>query len=352
MARESDPSLSDNSRFRVWNASGDLYSHSELAENWDTVDAIIGRPTDGSVWPPLDERGSGGGIYKYLQDLTASQAGVGSVRLMWWPSSAGDIADFLPDKWAWMNGQTIAAANHDWPVDEDVTLIDTRNMFVIGADPAKGMGTTGDNTDDHDDAPGVTQSVGGLNVGGGGSNTSSHTHTVPQHVHQVPAHLHSIAAHWHDMDHRHALEDDGSTTTTGTIARTVGAIELTTGAVKKRWAFPGSVSFGTLGYDPDGTWNSYVPPVDWTGVSGFSSNRPIVPHFVHTHYPRANAGQPKVPSYPAASDARTTTGSATLSTSTQAATNTALNDAFSTGSATTDNRPAHIGLVFLVKIKN
>lgn len=344
MARESTPS-SPNSRFRVWNLSGDLYSHTELAENWDTLDAILGRPADGSVWPPADERGVDGGIYGLLVALAAAGDGVGAVKMMWWPDEAGDIADFVPDKWVAMVGQTLAAVDHDFPTSDPIDLPDTRNAFVIGADPAKDAGVEGSATDLHTDAPGVTQAVGGVNSGGGGSNALTHTHTVAAHTHTVPAHFHSISGHSHDMDHRHDLQEDALTT--GTPSHTIHAFELARSAIKRRWSLSG-LNLGTLTFDPDGSWGPYETVV--TGAAGVNPTA-IVPHIQHTHFPRFWAGQPRVPSYPSVSTLKTQTGATALSTSTAAAVATGTNAVATTSSTATDNRPLHLGLVFLLKVR-
>lgn len=343
MARESTPS-SPNSRFRVWNALGDLYSHTELAENWDTLDAIIGRPADNSVWPPQDERGIDGGIYGYLKALEASGDGVGATKLMWWPEAAGEIADFIPDKWVAMTGQVITAANHDFPTNEDIHLPDTRNMFLMGADPLKAAGVAGEASNSHSAAPGVTQNVGGSNVGGGGTNVASHAHSVPTHVHAIPNHSHSIAAHAHDMDHRHEMQE--SSLSTGTPAHAIHAFHLKSTAIHRRWNLNGH-NLGALGYNPD-IW----PDQTVTPHGGAGGSAAIVPHIQHTHFPRFWAGTPRVPNYPSSGATRTTTGSTSLSTSTASGLTTGSSSAADTGSATLDNRPAHVAFVVLLKVRN
>lgn len=53
-------------RFRVWPAGSDSYDHVELAQNFDTLDALLGIPDSGS-WPPTT--GVNGGIYALIKDL-------------------------------------------------------------------------------------------------------------------------------------------------------------------------------------------------------------------------------------------------------------------------------------------
>jgi hypothetical protein len=122
-------------RFRVWPSGGDSYDHAENAANWDNLDAILGIPASGE-WPPT--LGVGGGIYKEIQDLKVSDIPVGAVIGWIRPTAAVPI----PSGFSTIEGQTIAAVDHDFPgISTSVTLPDLRNRFLLGADSAKAPGT-------------------------------------------------------------------------------------------------------------------------------------------------------------------------------------------------------------------
>jgi len=208
MSRWSDPASGlTQDRFRVWSVGDDLYSRAELEENWDTLDAIIGRPVDGvTVWPPLAERGVGKGIWLYIQKLFAEKPKLGDVKWVWAPTQAALTAVITQQQSAGFevaNGQSISAANHDFEtLDASLTgsvrLPDLVGHYVIGVAHSSTVGTVG----------GVTTHNGTANVGTQGANTDTINVEIGAHQHSTPAHQHSTPAHVHGMQHRHYMFHD------------------------------------------------------------------------------------------------------------------------------------------------
>lgn len=162
-------------RFRVWPEGTDSYSHSELAANFDEVDAIIGIPSSGD-WPP--STGADGGIYKEVTLLQNERLPIGSIFYFFRPST--DVP--LPNGCHVCDGTTLSPSDHDFPgLSGSVTLPDLRNSFILGADSAKAIGQAGAavgtaNIDTVLGAPGP-QGSGGLNQ-------------ITQAIAQMPSHNH------------------------------------------------------------------------------------------------------------------------------------------------------------------
>lgn len=157
--RWSQPS---NSRFRVWPDPEDHYDAQELAQNWDTLDAILGAPSSGQ-WPPTE--GRGGGIYAEVKRIKDSAIPLGAI-FPWFRASASIP---LPSKFAVCDGSTLTPAQHDWGTGANVVLPDLRNAFIMGADIYGKEGPTEGQT--------------------GGSNR--HILNLPQ----MPAHKHALSGH-------------------------------------------------------------------------------------------------------------------------------------------------------------
>lgn len=150
-------------RFEVWPSGGDSYSHSQLAANWDTLDALIGLPSSGSAWPP--STGLNGGIYKEITLLQNDRTPIGSVFAWFRPS--GDVP--IPDGCVVCDGSVLTEDEHDFPgIDTSVTLPNLINSFVLGANPNTAIGTAGvavtnGNINNENGAPGP-QGTGGSNT--------------------------------------------------------------------------------------------------------------------------------------------------------------------------------------------
>lgn len=208
MARWSNPSSGlTQDRFRVWSTPDDLYSRAELEENWDTLDAILGRPLDGvTVWPPLAERGVGKGIWLYIQKLQAEKPKLGDLKWVWAPTQAALSASITAQQaagWEVANGQSISAANHDLETLDgtltgSIRLPNLVGHYITGVAHDSTVGTSG----------GITTHNGTSNVGTQGSNSSSFALSIPAHTHTIPSHTHSLPGHQHGMHHRHYMYHD------------------------------------------------------------------------------------------------------------------------------------------------
>lgn len=159
--RWSNPSGSAGfDRFKVWPAGTDSYSHSDLAANFDTADAIIGNSPD-TNWPPTT--GLNGGIYREVTLLQANQLQPGMIFPFFRPTLSVPIPAFAHV----CDGSTLDASQHDFPGGGSITLPDLVNAFWIGADVNKTIGEAGANPTDGSinsdaGAPGP-QGVGGQN---------------------------------------------------------------------------------------------------------------------------------------------------------------------------------------------
>jgi len=202
-------------RFRVWPESTDSFDHVEFAQNWDTIDRIIGTPSDGTEWPPTT--GEDGGIYAEVQDLRLTILPVGFVVPWYRPS----LAVSIPSGFEVCDGSVVAEVDHDFGAIGAVTLPDLRNRFLIGANAATAIGTAGVaathvNIDAASGAPGP-QGVGGQNA---------HVMTVAE----MPSHQHagsktgwsSAGLHWYtDSGMLEVVDSDtvrvgsGNSTSTG-----------------------------------------------------------------------------------------------------------------------------------------
>lgn len=164
-------------RFRVWPAGTDSYSHSDLTQNWDTLDGIIGIPSSGD-WPPTT--GIDGGIYNEVLLLQDERTPIGTVVAWFRPNGATSI----PTNWHACDGTTLTSSFHDFPGGGSVTLPDLRNRFILGADASDANGAAAANVGDatidtSSGAPGPQAS--------GGSNK------IVQSISQMPSHTHTFA---------------------------------------------------------------------------------------------------------------------------------------------------------------
>jgi hypothetical protein len=221
---------------------------------------------------------------------------VGSV-IEWWGPAGTPLT--LPAGFVEATGQTLVAGQHDFPVGGSVVLPDFRNRHSVGADSLKAWGTAtaaGSGAWDASAAPGIG--------GTGGSNAPRnlqhkhqflHTHTVPfiDHYH-LPGSLYAV-------DHAHGVSI-GFTTGSGNR----GAV-MQLGGGAEAGTFLNHQHFGTV-----------------SGGTGGSGNLAIGGN---TNWASGQAGS--------------------VATSSQSVTST--EDSLL---GTTDVRPAHIGVVRAIKVKN
>lgn len=123
-------------RFHVWPADSDSYSHTDLTNNFDTLDGILGNSPSVN-WPPTT--GLNGGIYREVTLLQANQLQPGMIFPFFRPSLSVPIPAFAHV----CDGSTLDASEHDFPGGGSITLPDLINSFWIGADPNKSIGQAG-----------------------------------------------------------------------------------------------------------------------------------------------------------------------------------------------------------------
>ncbi len=311
--------------------------------------------------------------------------------MMWWRPS---IAQPLPDNWVACDGSSLTAPDHDFAGGGTVNLPDMRNKFVLGA--ATGGTGTGPTT-----PPAIGQQ-GGTNLAnlshthsvphahsvalpslsvGSHSHTvvshthglNSHSHTVDSHSHTVSAHTHPVDAHSHAYNHNHSLPDhahdialDGfhaHTFAGGTVVNSrrgyiyptaVGSAEdrqtLYLGGFNAGGTSVPAPMDGAGGHTHGGTnqGGSGVTGVEGSGGTSASGSTASANSLLASGNasPSTNASSGTTQaSTPSTSAATPSTVAATASTSTDSPVSGA-------GLTTQDIRPAYVGLLFLMKVKN
>jgi hypothetical protein len=176
-------------RFRVWPAGSDNFDHTELASNFDNLDAIIGVPSTGD-WPPTT--GIDGGIYAEVLLLQDERLPIGTVVPWFRPNGAAAI----PTNWAACDGSTLTSGNHNFPgIAGSVTLPDLRNKFILGANAADANGAA---------AAAVGDATIDTATGAPGPQTSGGSNKIVQTTAQMPGHSHTftgnaLGAHVHSF---------------------------------------------------------------------------------------------------------------------------------------------------------
>lgn len=236
-------------------------------------------------------------------DAMRQHVPIGSVIDWWRPFStydAGNGAGNAPSGYEICDGRTIASGSHDFGGGSPITLPDLRNKFIIGADILKTDATASSSGDgsaafnaQHPNAPGIR--------GGGGFNATknlAHTHSFA-HTHGVAGvdHLHS-AGGYAASDHYHQVTSD-----------TWG------------YAFNGAASSGGYPWQSSGSY------------------------FQHTHHFDTGSGGASALGVGGSSGAADR--SLNTSTNSQSTTTTAGD----TSQTAADMRPAHYGLLKIMKVR-
>lgn len=216
--------------------------------------------------------------------------------ISWYRVSAGIS---VPDGWEICDGRAWSGITNKMGVSEaswtSGNIPDLRNKFVLGAATSgTGSGTS--------TPPDIGQ------TGGSQTINLSHTHTVGSHTHSVPAHAHSIGA---DGSHRHRWQTtvwDGSDNPVGST--------FTDGA-QRTTAVPSAAGSRQSFYVPDLNRNQFY---------GDNVSAPM--ETVGTHSHGGVTGN----------SSGVTSGAASPTTDAQL-------------SATQDNRPAYVGLLFIMRVR-
>lgn len=197
----------------------------------------------------------------------------------------------LPTNWIVADGQSVA--DHDFAEGTPIVVPDMRNRFILGA-VASGGGA----------GVGSSPTIGGT----GGSHTLNlqHAHVVDSHAHVVNSHAHGII----DDSHSHLFWDDSFN-----VWR---ALQQRGSGVHLR------------AVDPYSTWrqNLYLPGLNSLLAENHEHDSGPIPMSTHVH-----------------SHGGSTVGASPGTSAVSPNTNNAL-------SASQDSRPRHVGLIFLIKVKN
>lgn len=206
----------------IWKDSTDSYDHIQLANNWYAVDAhdhTSGKgkqiPGDGLVPGSVgsNQLAPNSVTTDHIVDHTIQRIdladgiiGVDQID----PSVFGSLSPLgqviawfrpnntvaIPAGWMVCDGATIVSAQHGWTGAGNVSLPDLRNKFILGA-ATSGTGT-GPTTPPAENA-----------VGGAHSRFFDHSHPIPGHSHTVNSHTHDIPFHthdiWNDGNHSHNI---------------------------------------------------------------------------------------------------------------------------------------------------
>lgn len=173
----------------VWNQLQDQFAHLLLAQNWERIDTLLGTGV------PLKS------------------------MVVYWIDAANEA---LPAGWAYCDGRVLTSAQQDINPGGTYTTPDMRNLFALGADPAKtvGQGAAGVGDGNINTVAGAP----GSRAVGGGNQTTLVEANVPDHSHSVTLTTSSHLGHSHTNegmtvsissagDHTHTLHDPGHTHT-------------------------------------------------------------------------------------------------------------------------------------------
>jgi hypothetical protein len=320
-----------NIALAIWDEGDDAYDHTELAANWDAIDAhdhsagkgkqitsagLASDSVGNSQLAPnsvttteiadhtiqsVDIAPGAIGSTEIDPDIFNSLAPLGMIVPWFRPSTAFA----LPTGWHVCDGAVVNSADHSWTGAGNVTLPDLRNRFVLGA-ATTGTGTT-------PGAPPAENATGGAHT-----RTFNHSHTVAGHSHTVNAHSHTVNAHSHTVNsHSHGVNTDGEHHHTW-LGNNLSQrpYEISSGGTPRQATY-------VPGFNEDNSSQSVV--MDSIGA--------------HNHGGGTGSSTPGTStSSPGTSDASPGTTSVTLTT-----------DATAPGG---DLRPAFVGLLYIIKVKN
>lgn len=197
-----------------WDLTGDPYSHTQLAANFQALDdhdhtsgkgklivtnsitnlaVTTAKLADGTVTSAKIADGA----------ITAAKLAndakypIGIVVPWYRP----DPSIAVPSGWIVPIGQTLTDPEHDFAIAGSIQVPDLRNKFILGAyTSGTGTGTS---------TPPAIGAVGGshtINLAHAHA-VNSHTHSVPNHTHGIDPHSHTVSDHTHTIatqtDHAH-----------------------------------------------------------------------------------------------------------------------------------------------------
>jgi hypothetical protein len=216
--------------------------------------------------------------------LAESAMPLGTIIAWWQPSKPGG-GYTIPSGWAVCNGQTLLAGTHDFAGGGSVVLPNLINGVPRGTDPATAYA-----------AASSISSPGGMNAASGSNVVDiSHVHNI-NHYHLIPAHSHQLQDHSHYMshshgayvpDHAHGIPPQKFNVGSGSVATCLGG--------------GNTYGFGGVGIGTDGGNRSYTDGVaqgtlstinqsggtnsNWLSDSGFGANSASAGNTQHDNRP-------------------------------------------------------------------
>lgn len=334
--------ISPNMGLSVWTLESDPYNHAQLADNFKIIDEhqhqpTLGLPvvtegiaseavtfskiakgavhggTSGNILNGTITGGINGNIANHTitsENIVSSTFNdivpIGTIINWFRPNQSVPI----PQGFAIPIGQTISESEHEFPTLGSVTLPDLRNRFVLGAEPNGASNPT-------------PSQIPGENIrGGSNEHNLAHTHTINPHshyythTHHIPIHTHTIATdglHIHFWEgkqlHQRSSAFGSPYLFKAEVPLTLEKVTVTNGANES--FFKGESLF-----------------------PGEEKEIPIEAAGLHNHGGQTAPSESLI----------TSSQSTDITEATELTTNT--NSLLST-----DNRPAFIGLIFLIKLK-
>lgn len=360
-----------------WDLLSDPYDHNQLAANFNTLDAHDHTPGKGprittpaiqteAVTNPKLANLSVSTIKVQDDAITAQQMDrdyvhpVGSIMPWWRPNALTAI----PDGWVICTGQVLTESEHDFAGGGSVTLPDLRNRFLLGSDVVNtGTGPT--------DPPAVGYAGGAHEKNITHTHTiSAHDHTIPAHNHTVNSHSHSVPSHTHSLaSHRHVhfhpmVNQYRSSTTGGTIesnfpARIQDNILLDGTSIPGPYTFPrypdvyasGSIDTYTR-YAGNGNISTsatyHMTDLHEAAPTDFLGNVRYMRWLTFSSPPRDDNGKAVTQTGSTGGE----TGSSSPGTNSVSQTSDSTSLTTNPGGGTQDIRPAFVGVLYLMKVRN
>jgi hypothetical protein len=299
----------------LWDSPNDQFNHTYLQQNFQTIDTLLG--------------------------------GVMPLKAMF-PYWIDGPNEALPSGYAYCTGQTLNSTQQDINPGGNYTVPDMRNVFVLGADPAKATGqgpvAVGDaNIDNPAGSPGAKAT--------GGSN--QHVTTLaqmPQHNHTasttsptitvtIPAHTHTVT----DNGHTHGVNDSGHTHPGSTLTGGAHSHTITDPGHRHSAAVAGSNAFpeGNIPNEQDASAGQTGTSTTGISIDGSTG--------AHTHTVTI-ANAPTGVTLNSASTGISIGSAGASGTATLSGLNVNLNPSGS--DQPHNNRPSFIGLVWIMKVKS
>lgn len=330
-------------------------------------------------------------LYRIIYGLVANQVPLGTIVPWWRPS---DVID-PPAGWVICDGRTLQADDHSYG-NTNYQVPDLRNKFILGADEAKANGAAsaaadnlnyadGNNTGQlATNAPGIgydsiRNTTPSTRKGKNAKRDLSHTHAPGTfavvshqhsiiHYHQVALHSHVVPQHIHGINHVHVLPDHYHAVNgvTGATTGNYSDVKGNPGGAAPNWVASGYQHVNTVNLPTTGVVSAVPPGQGYHSVfgPGYWTKGYIDPKFTSIQISHDISTQTQVQSdggsaFNTTAEAPFTGGSsdnfsgaaAPAVSGTSADAGFVVNTDVDSGTNEVDMRPAHVGLLYIMKVK-